>query len=151
MVNKNGFFWNSPTWAKRQGAINVGTVSEKSHPCSEALALHAGPGAPSRAAGAAAAFAEADAATRAVARGSALSWKIRYRTLLWFFSQMIKLYRARSLLYRRQILQGNIRWKALDEIYKICMLLHRSDLNIQHKCVKIFRIFRQKFVRKYSL
>ena len=42
---------------------------------------------------------------------------------------MSKLYRARSLLYRRQILQENIRWKALDEIYKIYMLLHRSDLN----------------------
>ena len=41
---------------------------------------------------------------------------------------MIKFYRARSLLYRRQILQENIRWKALDEIYKIYMLLHRSDL-----------------------
>ena len=43
---------------------------------------------------------------------------------------MSKLYRARSLLYRRQILQQNIRWKALDEIYKIYMLLHRSDFNI---------------------
>ena len=43
---------------------------------------------------------------------------------------MIKLYRARSLLYRRQILQESMRWKALDEIYKIYMLLYRSDLNI---------------------
>ena len=43
---------------------------------------------------------------------------------------MSKLYRARSLLYRRQILQENIRWKALDEIYKIYMRLHRSDLKI---------------------
>ena len=51
---------------------------------------------------------------------------------------MSKLYRARSLLYRRQILQVNIRWKALDEIYKIYMLLHRSDLNISE-------IFRQTF------
>ena len=51
---------------------------------------------------------------------------------------MSKLYRARSLLYRRQILQDNIRWKALDEIYKIYMLLHRSDLNISE-------IFRQTF------
>ena len=50
---------------------------------------------------------------------------------------MSKLYRARSLLYRRQILQENIRWKALDEIYKIYMLLHRSDLNISEN-------FRQK-------
>ena len=46
---------------------------------------------------------------------------------------MIKLYKARSLLYRRQILQENLRWKALDEIYMIYMLLHRSDLNISAK------------------
>ena len=62
---------------------------------------------------------------------------------------MSKLYRARSLLYRRQILQQNIRWKALDEIYKIYMLLHRSDLKFQKIFVKLFRIFwqiLQKFV-----
>ena len=62
---------------------------------------------------------------------------------------MSKLYKARSLLYRRQILQVNIRWKALDEIYKIYMLLHRSDLNISEYFVKLFRIFwqnLQKFV-----
>ena len=57
---------------------------------------------------------------------------------------MSKLYRARSLLYRRQILQVNIRWKALDEIYKIYMLLHRSDLNIS----EIFRQFFFAFFRK---
>ena len=34
-------------------------------------------------------------------------------------------------------LKENIRWKALDEIYKIYMLLYRSDLNI----VKLFLIF----------
>ena len=44
--------------------------------------------------------------------GDDLSWKVRYRTFPWFFSQMSKLYRARSLLYRRQILQVNSRWKA---------------------------------------
>ena len=58
---------------------------------------------------------------------------------------MTKLYRARSLLYRRQILRRNIRWKALDEIYKIYMLLHRSDLNISAKLCQssqtFFRIF----------
>ena len=54
---------------------------------------------------------------------------------------MIKLYEARTLLYRRQILQENIRWKALDEIYKIYMLLHRSDLNISEKIVEIFADF----------
>ena len=57
---------------------------------------------------------------------------------------MSKLYRARSLLYRRQILQINIRWKALDEIYKIYMLLHRSDLNIS----EIFRQFFSHFLAK---
>ena len=51
---------------------------------------------------------------------------------------MSKLYKARSLLHRRQILQVNIRWKAVDEIYKIYMLLHRSDVNISEN-------FRQSF------
>ena len=60
---------------------------------------------------------------------------------------MSKLYRARSLLYRRQILQVNIRWKALDEIYKIIMLLHRSDLNISEIFVKLFRIVWQNFAK----
>ena len=54
---------------------------------------------------------------------------------------MSKLYMARSLLYRRQILQVNIRWKALDEIYKIYMLLHRSDLNISEICRQTFSLF----------
>ena len=60
---------------------------------------------------------------------------------------MTKLQRARSLLYRRQFLQENIRWKALDEIYKIYMLLHRSDVNISANFVKLFRIFRQNFAK----
>ena len=59
---------------------------------------------------------------------------------------MSKLYKARSHLYRRQIFQENIRWKALDEIYKIYMLLHRSDLFQKH-FVKIFRIFGIFFVK----
>ena len=54
---------------------------------------------------------------------------------------MIKVYKPRSLLYRRQILQENIRWKALDEIYKIYMLLHCSDLNISEKIRQIFSHF----------
>ena len=54
---------------------------------------------------------------------------------------MIKLYEARSLLDRRQILQENIHWKALDEIYKIYMLLHRSDLNISEKFHQTFSHF----------
>ena len=60
---------------------------------------------------------------------------------------MIKLYKARSLLYRRQILQENIRWKTLDEIYKIYMLLQRSDVNISANFVKLLRIFRQNFAK----
>ena len=52
-----------------------------------------------------------------------------------------KLRGARSRLYRSQILQVNIRWKALDEIYKIYMLLHRSDLNISKKLSNVFAFF----------
>ena len=57
---------------------------------------------------------------------------------------MSKLHRARSLLYRRQILQENIRWKALDKIYKIYMLLHRSDLNISDTFRQTFPHFLAK-------
>ena len=60
---------------------------------------------------------------------------------------MSKLYRARSLLYRRQILQVNIRWKALDEIYKIYMLLHRSDLNISENVRQTFSHFSAIFAK----
>ena len=64
---------------------------------------------------------------------------------------MIKLYKARSLLYRRQILQENIRWKALDEIYKIYMLLHRSELNISaEKNRQTFSHFSAKVCKIYS-
>ena len=63
-----------------------------------------------------------------------------------FLAKMSKLYRARSLLYRRQILQENIRWKALDEIYNIYMLLHRSDLNNSAKLLQTFSHFRQKML-----
>ena len=60
---------------------------------------------------------------------------------------MIKLYRARSLLYRRQILQENVRWKAPDEIYKIYMLLHRSDLNISENVRQTFSHFLAKIAK----
>ena len=36
---------------------------------------------------------------------------------------------------------ANIRWKALDEIYKIYMLLHRSDLNISENFRQFFSHF----------
>ena len=64
---------------------------------------------------------------------------------------MSKLYRARSLLYRRQILQENIRWKALDEIYKIYMLLHRSDLNISENFRRCFSHFFGKNLQKFFI
>ena len=40
-----------------------------------------------------------------------------------------KLYRARSRLYRRQILQANMRWKALAEIYTMHSFEPLSKLN----------------------
>ena len=63
---------------------------------------------------------------------------------------MSKLYTARSLLYRRQILPENIRWKALDEIYKIYMFLHRSDLNISANFVKFFGVFKIRNAKKFD-
>jgi len=54
-----------------------------------------------------------------------------------------KLREARSFLYRRRFLQPNTRWKALDEIYKMYILLHRSDLKISGKN-------RPTFLRKWK-
>ena len=51
-----------------------------------------------------------------------------------------KLWEARSRLYRRRVLQVNIRWKALDETYKIYILLHRSDLKISANYSLLFII-----------
>ena len=64
---------------------------------------------------------------------------------------MSKLYGARSLLYRRQILQVNIRWKALDEIYKIYMLLHRSDLIISAKFRHLFCVYNISSAKKFAM
>ena len=51
-----------------------------------------------------------------------------------------------------RILQENTRWKALDEIYKIYMLLHRSDLNISEKIRQTFSHVSAnwKFCKTYS-
>ena len=46
-----------------------------------------------------------------------------------------------------QILQENIRWKALDESYKIYMLLHRSDLNISEQIRQTFFAFFGKILQ----
>ena len=40
-----------------------------------------------------------------------------------------KLYKARSRLYRNQILQVNTRWKALAEIYTMLSFAHLCNLN----------------------
>ena len=56
---------------------------------------------------------------------------------------MIKFYRARSLLYRRQILQENIRWEALDKIRQYYIPLHLSDR-------KMSATFRQQFCRPHA-
>ena len=65
---------------------------------------------------------------------------------------MSKLSRARPLLYRRQILQENIPWKALDEIYEIYMLLHRSDLNISENFRQTFsHFFFGKILQKFAI
>ena len=41
-----------------------------------------------------------------------------------------KLYRARSRLYRNEILQENMRLTAFFKLYKICILLRRCNLKI---------------------
>ena len=51
----------------------------------------------------------------------------------WWIEFSSKLWGARSRLYRRRFWQVNTRWKALDEIYKIYMLLHRWYLKISAK------------------
>ena len=54
---------------------------------------------------------------------------------------------ARSRLYRSRFLKVNIRWKALDEIYKIYMLLHHSDLNISETFRQTFSHFPAFFAK----
>ena len=48
-----------------------------------------------------------------------------------------KLRGARSRLYRRRFLPVNTCWKALDEIYKICILLQRSNLKISARSISL--------------
>ena len=61
-----------------------------------------------------------------------------------------KLCEARSRLYRSRILQVNTRLKALDEIYKIYTLLHRSAFKISAKFRQTFSRF-HSFIFKMSL
>ena len=50
----------------------------------------------------------------------------------------ITLSEARSRLYRRRFLQPNSHFAAFFKIYKICTLLHRSELKFLEKFVKHF-------------
>ena len=61
-----------------------------------------------------------------------------------------KLWEARSRLYRNESLQVNSRWKALDEIYKIYKLLHRSAFKNSAKFRQTFSHF-FSFILKSSL
>ena len=60
------------------------------------------------------------------------AYLLRTRLKYWIESAP-KLWEARSRLYRSRFLQSNTRWKALAEIYKICIPLHRSDRKISAK------------------
>ena len=52
-----------------------------------------------------------------------------------------KLYRARSWLYRGQILQENMRWKALGEIYTMHSFAQLCNRNFCQNFAKIFAKF----------
>ena len=66
-----------------------------------------------------------------------------FRNLLWFFSQMINLYRPRSLLYRRQILQEIFVGKLLTRSTRFTCFCTAQTSIFQQNWVKLFRIFRQ--------
>ena len=59
------------------------------------------------------------------------------------------LWEPRSRLYRRRLLQVNTRWKALDAIYKIRILLHRSGFKISIK--KCWKLKNSLFIFEKSL
>ena len=77
------------------------------------------------------------------------------RTFRGLFSavstQASKQARSSSPSRRRQISQVIIRWKALDEIYKIYMLLQRSDLNILEFFRQTFPHFSANFCKFLNL
>ena len=49
------------------------------------------------------------------------------------FLKFANFWRARSRLYRNEILQENMRLTAFFKLYKICILLHRCNLKILGK------------------
>ena len=54
-------------------------------------------------------------------------------TKLAKFANFAKFWQARSRLYQNEILQENMRLTASFKLYKICILLHRCNLNILAK------------------
>ena len=54
-----------------------------------------------------------------------------------------ELFRARSRLYRSQILQVNNRWKALAEIYTVHSFAPLSNFNFPLKIAEVFAVFLQ--------
>ena len=82
---------------------------------------------------------------------SILSWLRSGLNNFFIFS---KLREARSRLYRRQILQVNTRWKALDEIYKIesftCFCTAQTSIFQNSKFVGNFLICFRKFDWKFQ-
>ena len=64
-------------------------------------------------------------------------------------SQIIKLQKARSRLYRSRFLQPNTHVSAFFEIYKICNPLHRSDLKTSHKKSPNVFVFLLSFILSF--
>ena len=59
---------------------------------------------------------------------------VRFRKILHISKSIFaKFWRARSRLYQNEILQENMRFTAFFKFYKICILLHRSNLKILAK------------------
>ena len=68
-------------------------------------------------------------------------------------ARTFELLRARSRLHRSHTLQVNTRWKALDKIYIIYMLLHRSAINVSanfRRLKKTFVEFLSDFAGKFA-
>ena len=58
--------------------------------------------------------------------------------------------RSRSRLYQIEILQQNMRLTAFFKFYKICILLHRCNLNIFAKIGLKNQQFLKKFSKKFA-
>ena len=66
---------------------------------------------------------------------------------IWTNDRSNNVHTQRTPLEHRATLH---RWKALDEIYKIYILLHRSDLNISEKNRQTFSAFFGKFLQIFA-